>query len=148
MKLASCRVNHFYPACRWLLQLNTISTSETQQDESKSREDSDNTFSKMVAQKPSSRIRDWGYSPGRFPTGPRNSVLDVPGAYRVHRRAVIFVGRRRRKLTKSDRRSCRPSRHQQGRGRAHRCDGHLPPRHRQDDLHSMLRGGARHEWHW
>ncbi|KAK8925600.1 hypothetical protein H634G_10139 [Metarhizium anisopliae BRIP 53293] len=33
----------------------------------------------MVAQKPSSRIRDWGYSPGRFPTGPRNSVLDVPG---------------------------------------------------------------------
>ncbi|RDW56581.1 peptidase S58 DmpA biosynthesis protein ArgJ [Coleophoma cylindrospora] len=27
----------------------------------------------------SSRIRDWGYAPGQFPTGPKNSVLDVPG---------------------------------------------------------------------
>ncbi|KAK2616306.1 hypothetical protein QQS21_000740 [Conoideocrella luteorostrata] len=33
----------------------------------------------MIITKPSSRIRDWGYAPGRYPTGPLNSVLDVPG---------------------------------------------------------------------
>lgn len=33
---------------------------------------------------PRPRIRDLGYSPGRFAPGPKNSLLDVEGIVLVH----------------------------------------------------------------